>query len=42
MFSQSTQQKFWLFCDESELLRARVEANTKFIEKHGSRMPVSV
>ncbi|XP_059485232.1 cyclin-H [Neocloeon triangulifer] len=38
MFTTSTQKKFWLYADESELLKARCEANAKFIEKHGAHM----
>ncbi|KAF4517393.1 hypothetical protein B566_EDAN007645 [Ephemera danica] len=38
MFSQSTQKKFWLFSDESELLKARNDANKNFILKHGAHL----
>ncbi|XP_065353666.1 cyclin-H [Cloeon dipterum] len=38
MFSTSTQKKYWLFADESELLKARSEANAKFVASHGPKM----
>jgi len=41
MFAHSTQKKFWLFADESELIKARCEANQRFIQKHAARVKVN-
>ena len=41
MFPLSTQKKFWLFSDESDLAALRAQTNRNFIEKHGANMTVS-
>ncbi|OWF49969.1 cyclin-H-like [Mizuhopecten yessoensis] len=38
MFSTSTQRKYWTFSGETELAATRSEANSKFIQTHGSHM----
>jgi hypothetical protein len=40
MFAFSTQKKFWLFTDEAEILKARFEANRRFVDKHGANLTV--
>lgn len=41
MFTNSTQEKYWMFTDENELNSIRAKVNADFIEKHGARMSVS-
>ena len=40
MFPESSQKKYWLFNDESDLNYLREKANEKFIERHGKDMTV--
>ncbi|XP_071438799.1 cyclin-H [Hetaerina americana] len=38
MYPSSTQKKFWTFSEEGDLDRSRLEANRKFVIKHGGHM----
>lgn len=40
MFSSSTQKKHWVFNDERELEKLRLNANQNFIRQHGERLTV--
>lgn len=41
MFPQSTQKKYWMFSDETDLTALREKTNADFIAKHGASMTVS-
>lgn len=42
MFPQSTQNKQWMFSDETDLTTLREKTNADFIAKHGTNMTVSI
>lgn len=42
MFATSTQKKFWMFADESELTALREKTNVAFIDRYGRNMTVKM
>lgn len=42
MFPYSSQKKYWMFSDESDLTALREKTNADFIAKHGASMTVSL
>lgn len=42
MFPYSSQRKYWMFSDESDLTMLREKTNADFIAKHGANMTVSL